>query len=397
MKLLLIDYSGHLPQADLAEKLSKLGNQVLHLRCTDYVSGTANFERDASNKSSLEFKGLSAGIKLNKYKLFSRLRHELKFSRVLFRELREFDPQFVIISNIPLIGAAIFTRKLLRLRIPYVYWWQDAYSLAISEELKKRVKNPIGGLIEKLLVNIEKSILKNSIYVVAISESFRDLYKKWGLNLEKIGFYPNWTPPEEFEHYQETTSLFDFPYYLYAGTMGLKHNPKLLIDFCDLMLSYDPKLKLVVVSEGLGREYLERSENSRPNLILRNFLPLDELKIALSHSLATLTILEDTASEYSVPSKIMTYFAAGKTMIAFMSDKNQAAKYISSSNSGIVINDRDMSLGVKFAIDIYENANYRKQLEKNAREFAVENFSGMRAANFFLGIMNSHVILSKPE
>ena len=270
-----------------------------------------------------------------------------------------------------------------------IFWWQDVYSIAISKEIVKRVNFPFKVEFLKIFYLFEKYLLSNAHSVVAISEKFRELYVNWNLDLNKFNVYPNWSPPEDFVLNPHESNFLNFPYVLYAGTLGLKHNPSILISFADLLREYNSELRLVVVSEGLGREYLQKLENNRENIILMDFLPLSQFKSLLQNAITTLTILENSASEYSVPSKVMTYFAAGKSMIAFVSKENQAAQFIISSNAGYVAEDGHDSEAVQFAISLFENDFARRKMENNARDFATENFSGVRAATLFTGLMQT--------
>jgi len=45
MRIVVLDYSGHVPQADLARNLAKFGHSVQHMYCSDYISGRGVVER----------------------------------------------------------------------------------------------------------------------------------------------------------------------------------------------------------------------------------------------------------------------------------------------------------------------------------------------------------------
>jgi hypothetical protein len=53
-----------------------------------------------------------------------------------------------------------------------------------------------------------------------------------------------------------------------------------------------------------------------------------------------------------------------------------------------VISDGDLRTAVNFAIKLNENVLFRKQIEKNARQFALDNFSGKQSAEVFLRSAN---------
>jgi len=148
------------------------------------------------------------------------------------------------------------------------------------------------------------------------------------------------------------------------------------------------KEKVVVISQGLGRNFLELSHLKPDNLILKDFLPVEELKNFLKSADIALAILEPSASKYSVPSKIMTYLAAGKATVAAIPKDNPASKYIEDSGSGIVVDPLDEELFSSTVIKLLNNQILRSQMEINARQFAVDNFSGEKAAKAFIKLMD---------
>ena len=53
MRIVVLDYAGHIPQADLARNLAKLGHSVRHMYCSDYVSGRGAVERQADDPKDI--------------------------------------------------------------------------------------------------------------------------------------------------------------------------------------------------------------------------------------------------------------------------------------------------------------------------------------------------------
>ena len=387
MRIVVLDYAGHLPQADLAKKLNLVGYEILHLRCTDYLTGNADFSSVGNSPINLEFKGISAGFQLKRYNLVHRLKHEFKLSKLFYHEIAKYDPDHLILCNIPLICATRLAKRLRKANYRYIYWWQDVYSMAINNEIAFRFKFPGITLIQKYITSLEKKLLANSSAVVAISNKFARLFEEWDLDSSKFSIYPNWSAPEDFLVIEKIERPIEYEYFLYAGTLGLKHNPRILVDLADSLSEKYPYVRLVIVSQGRGRDFLEQPNNVRFNIVLKDFLPFSILREYLHDAIGVIAILEPSASEYSVPSKVMTYFCAGKAIIAAVPQDNQIAEYITKSNSGFVVNVLDPTQIRDAAINLLSNPDLRKTLELNARKFAEENFSGERAAALFISLI----------
>ncbi len=148
------------------------------------------------------------------------------------------------------------------------------------------------------------------------SDAFIPVYKKWGTDISKVIVIENWAPLEQISY--KKGSFFDGKdlSLIYAGTLGLKHNPQLLVDLMQEMIKIglDPTLR--VISEGDGANYLRSNIPNDLPIEIVNFVPIAELNQQLVECNIALMLLEENASEFSVPSKTYSYLAAGKCIVA---------------------------------------------------------------------------------
>lgn len=91
--------------------------------------------------------------------------------------------------------------------------------------------------------------------------------------------------------------LADVPVILYAGTLGLKHDPALLLGLADRL----PDVRIAVVSEGLGADWLREHGAGRSNLLLFPFQPFDRLSDMLGTADILVAILSPRPA--SIPSR----------------------------------------------------------------------------------------------
>ncbi|MCX6454567.1 MAG: hypothetical protein NTV53_06350, partial [Actinobacteria bacterium] len=92
MRIVVLDYAGHIPQADLARNLAKLGHNVRHMYCSDYISGRGAVDREAGDPKDLEFLDISIKKDFNRYNPIERIKHELAISDVFWAKIQEFNP-----------------------------------------------------------------------------------------------------------------------------------------------------------------------------------------------------------------------------------------------------------------------------------------------------------------
>jgi glycosyltransferase involved in cell wall biosynthesis len=386
----VLDYSGHIPQADLARNLAKLGHNVRHMYCSDYVSGRGAVDRESSDPKDLEFLEISIKNDFNRYNPLERLKHELAIANVFWSKIQEFNPDHTIFSNVPLFAMSRLAKKMNIDNRPYLFWWQDVYSIAIGEAFRK--SGPLAWPLRQYLIRLEKNILRGAKSVVAISSNFEPIYRSWKQDIKKFSMYPNWTPINLFPHREPSTANLTTKIAVYAGTLGIKHRPELLLHLADNAGFKKLGGVVVVVSQGQGRELLQKPENIRENIVLRDFLIIPELGQLFADASVLLAVLEPEASKFSVPSKIMSYLSAGKPIVASIDPMNASAKILLENNAGIVVPpDAPIANFGQAVIEIISNPNLQISMGKSSAQYALENFDGAKAADFFLKILRLNV------
>jgi glycosyltransferase involved in cell wall biosynthesis len=381
--IVVLDYAGHIPQADLARNLAKIGHKVRHMYCSDYISGRGAVERETDDPKDLEFLDVSIKKDFNRYNPIERLKHEFAISDEFWAKIQEINPDHTIFSNVPLIAMSRLAKRMERFHRPYLFWWQDVYSIAMGNAFKKF--GPISWPLRQSLTSLEKNILKRAQSVIAISSNFEPIYRSWKQEPNKFSMYPNWSPISLFTQQRPSPVNSNRKKAVYAGTLGLKHRPELLLHLADY-----PEFKklggvVVVISQGYGRELLEKPENKRENIELSDFLPIPELAQLFSDASVLLAVLEPEASTFSVPSKIMSYLSAGKPIVASIDPENASAVILHNSGAGIVVSPDlsadDFSKAVTYVIS---NTQVSISMSEASAKYSQGNFNGVKAAEFFM-------------
>jgi glycosyltransferase involved in cell wall biosynthesis len=383
MRIVVLDYSGHIPQADLARSLAKIGHNVRHMYCSDYVSGRGAVEREVTDPINLEFIAISIKKDFNRYNLIERIKHESSIAKEFWLRVQDFNPDHTIFSNVPLFAMSKLAKKMQNNNRTYLFWWQDVYSIAIGNALKKF--GVLTWSIRYFLIRLEKNILKGAQSVVAISSNFEQNYRRWKQDQSKYSIYPNWTPVNIFPKKQPSPANLNRKLAVYAGTLGLKHRPELLLQLADDSEFQETGGVVVVVSEGYGREFLEKPEHKRQNIELHDFLSIAELAQLFSYASVLIAVLEPEASAYSVPSKIMSYLSAGKPIVASIDPDNASANIIKEIGAGIVVAPADSARDFSKAVSmIISNTHLSISMSEASAKYSEKYFDSKVAADFFL-------------
>jgi glycosyltransferase involved in cell wall biosynthesis len=184
----------------------------------------------------------------------------------------------------------------------------------------------------------------------------------------------NWAPLDEMlpmprdNAWRKEMGLGDRFVYLYAGTLGLKHDPDVLYD----LAVDEADAEVVVVSEGLGAERLRTRlrERSIPNLCILPFQPWDRLPEVLGAADVLVVLLEPEAGAFSVPSKILTSLCAGRPLLASIPGENLGARTIADAGAGLVVPPGKHGALLDAARKLRVDDDLRGQMGASARSHA---------------------------
>jgi glycosyltransferase involved in cell wall biosynthesis len=249
----------------------------------------------------------------------------------------------------------------------------------------------LGDLLGRSFAWLERGIVRSATAVVAISEDFEPLLLRWGVPREAIHVVPNWAPLDELparprdNAWAREHGLTGRRVFLYAGTLGIKHNPDLLLQ---LALRYrDADVSVVVCSEGKGAAWLQQKIAERPDdlahLVVLPYQRWDAMPDVLASGDVLVVILEPEAGAFSVPSKILAYHCAGRPILAALPPSNLAARIIEGAGSGAVVDPRDTRGFVAAGERLAEDAEQRAAAGRAARAYAEETFDIRRIAERF--------------
>lgn len=379
-RILVHDYSGHPFQAQLSRELARRGHSVLHLHCASYRTGKGALETTPADPQTLEIDAVAIDGELDKYSAWKRIGQERAYARRLNRRVAAYGPRVVVSSNNPLFSQQLLLRECRRLGIPFVFWQQDLYSVAMKRVAEDRVPL-VGGLLGSAFVALERRLLTRSDAVVTISPDFMPTLERWGLGAAKAHVIENWAPLDELplrprdNAWAREHGLAGQRVILYSGTLGLKHNPDLLLQLALAFRGRDD-VRIVVVSEGPGADWLREQARNQglDKLMLLAYQPYERLPEALASGDVLAVILEPEAGGFSVPSKVLSYHCAGRPLLAAIPGENLAARVISGHESGLVVDPRDLRGFVAAAETLVDDEPLCERLGRNARAYAEATF-----------------------
>lgn len=392
-RIVVHDFAGHPGQAQLSRALARRGHVVVHQHCPSYTTGRGALSPAPRDPQSLRFEPCPMDGTFERYSPARRLCQETAYGLEAGRRIAAADPDVAIVSNVPLVALAVASRTLARRGVPTVLWQQDVYSAAITDAAVRRLSHA-GRLVGWSATRMERSVARSSQAVVPIATTFLETLSAWGVR-EKSTVIGNWGPVGEIavcdKHnpFSEAMGLADVPVVMYSGTLGFKHDPSALADIATTLRTACPEARLVVISEGQGRDWLEqwKREHAADNLTLLDYQPYSELGYVLGSADVLLAVLEPGASRFSVPSKVLTYLCAQRAIVAVVPADNTVAEILRASRAGIVVDPQDRRSLCEQVVRLLDDETLRDRLGAAGRRYAELHFSVDDVATQFESIV----------
>jgi colanic acid biosynthesis glycosyl transferase WcaI len=392
MKIIVHDYAGHAFPISLSRELAARGHQVVHAFASSLQTPRGSLTMKLGDPATLEFREIpmDPDYVRHKYSFRRRRKMEITYGKEVAKFIRSWKPDAVLSGNTPTETQEPITRAAIASGGRFYYWVQDFYSLAVDQILRRKI--PLAGAwIGAYYRHLDRHQFRRSSGVIAITGDFTSiLSKEFGVDSEKVKVVPNWALIEDLpvlpkeNAWSRRHSLHDKFVYLYSGTIGMKHNPGMLLELARRHVA-EAEVRVVVVSEGIGAEWLRKESAAAglSNLLILPYQPFEELPLVMAAGDVLVGILEEEAGVFSVPSKTLSYLCAGRPLLLAMPLENLAARITRDHYAGLTVAPGDLDGFLQAATTLRSSEPLRLELARNARAYAEATFPIAKTAAVF--------------
>jgi len=377
MKILVHDYSGHPFQVQLSRELANRGYDVLHLYSASFQTPQGALVRRADDPAGFAIEGVKLPSEFKKDSYVARLFQEMDYGRMVAERIKAFQPAVVLSGNTPLDAQERIQKAAIAVKARFYFWLQDIYSEAIYRFLSKKMMG-VGQIVGLRYKALEYSLLSKSDGVVAITEDFASILESKGVAKSKLNVIENWAPLDELQPVANDNdwAAAHMPHgqtkIVYSGTLGLKHNPDLLLELARQV----DGAHVYVFSEGKAADYLKGKAQALgvENLSVRPWVPFQDLVKMLSGADVFVAMIEEEAGVFCVPSKVLTYFSVGRPVLAAIPQGNLARRLIEREQAGLVANPGSIEDIIAKAKELLADGDLRRKMGQNGRHYAQNTF-----------------------
>jgi colanic acid biosynthesis glycosyl transferase WcaI len=417
LRIVLHDYAGHPFQIQLSRELARRGYEVHHIYFADDVTPRGALTPRSDDPPSLTIKGIRLDTPFDKFSYWKRIRYERDYGARAARYVNEVDPDILVNTNVPVDALAMLRQRCTRPGRKHIVWLQDIVSVGVTAVLRRKLP-VVGELVGRRYQAVERINLRAADHVICITDDFLPILQGWKIPPHRCSVIENWAPLDELKPWTGASTWLaeqglteqslaeqepanqqpgetiaharggqpgvPSQIVLYSGTLGLKHNPRLLLEAAQ-RLRDRPDTAFVVIAEGAGANWLREqvAQAPLPNLKLLPFQPYERLSEILSSAAVLVAVLEPDAGIFCVPSKVLSYLCIGRPIVLAAPPENLAARTVERAGAGRVVDPGDSTSFTRALQDLLDRPDEARQCGRQARAYAEATFAiGTIASQF---------------
>ena len=320
----------------------------------------------------------------------SRLLSEISFGlRVLGARWHAAD--LVIFVSPALFSTALGMLRSRLLRMPSAVWVQDLYSLGIVQAGEQSG----GGLVARVIGSVESWVVRGASRVVVIHDRFVSKVEQLGAERSAIQVVRNWSHVDidvTGDVQQARDRLGWKPgetVVLHSGNMGVKQDLGNVVEAARLAHEQAAPLRFVFTGGGSARSALEAQSAGLPNV---QFLdPLADREYAAALTAADVLVVNEHPAlrDMAVPSKLTSYFAAGRPVIAATDADSVTAAELRASGGGVQVDPAQPRLLLEAVLALRTDCDRAAELGRHGLRYRAAVLSEAGAIDWYAALLDS--------
>jgi colanic acid biosynthesis glycosyl transferase WcaI len=216
---------------------------------------------------------------------------------------------------------------------------------------------------------VEGAAFRAADRVVTCSPGFGDYLRTLGVDPARVTTVHNWVDGGWIVPGRRSTRRRSR--FLYAGNLGYTQGFETLVRAAQEL---DGEVEISIVGGGNAAERLRELAAVAPNISVRGPVPKEEYPALLASADCHLVLQRRIASEANFPSKIASYLASGRPIIASMSHDSPAAETLRASGAALLVPAEEPTKLAEAMVQLHRDSDLRAELGRRGREFALQTF-----------------------
>ncbi|MGJ0117898.1 glycosyltransferase family 4 protein [Williamsia sp. MIQD14] len=292
-------------------------------------------------------------------------------------------PDAIIVVSPPLLAAAAVSRYARIRHIPVGLIVQDLYSLGAIETGLAR------GRTSALIARIEAALLRRATAVVVIHDRFAQSIAALGVHPRRVTTIRNWTHVQAGDAVRREATRDRLGWRpgeivaLHTGNMGVKQGLENVIEAAAAASAVGAPVRFVLIGDGNQRRHLQDAARGVGAVEFLDPLPEAEYMSVLGAADVLLVNERRGVADMASPSKLTSYFASGRPVIAAVDPNGVTAEEIARSGAGVTVAPADSAALLDAILGLHPDADRMQTLAENGRRYAAAVLDADAALNLY--------------
>lgn len=255
-----------------------------------------------------------------------------------------------------------------------------------------------GRLVAKVAEQLEGRWLRRADRVAVISPAFVSHLHSIGVPADHITELRNFSHvrPTVLSQQQARREIgwpSDRYVVVHTGNMGFKQDLSNMVEAARIAKSRHPELLFVLVGDGSTRQALERLAGQLDNIIFCPPLPADVYPNALAAADCLVVNERASVTDMSLPSKLTSYFIAGRPIIAAVPAHGATAQELRRAGAAILVGAGNPLALVEGLLALRHEPETAKRLGEEGMKYAATHLTAPaareRSLRFFYDVLSA--------
>lgn len=315
-----------------------------------------------------------------------------------FLALKQLDVILVFETSPITVGLPALIVKKIK-KIPILFWVQDLWPESLSAT--GAVRNKLALKVVEKLVSF---IYKGCDQILIQSKAFTDSVMQYAVETHKLYYFPNsaecFYRPISIERDAEERNLVPVGFnVMFAGNIGAAQDVGTILSAAEILKSYND-INFIFIGDGRMRPWLEDEVEKRglkETVHLLGRHPTERMPRFFSLAdVLLVTLRKEPIFALTIPSKLQSYFACGKPVIAALD--GEGARIVDESGAGLSCPAEDPKALAESVSSVYGMSTAeRDAMGKQGKKYFDRHFERNILANRLQDLMLEAIHKQKHE